>query len=1307
MSVDLGPERRLGRAYSVSPPVAPLPELLPLGDPNLSWERFEAFCRDLISRLPGVGTCYHYGKPGNWQRGIDLVCEREDGTRWVFQCRQRKKLTKGQVERAIGATTYRADRYFLVSSCIAGAAVRDVFAEHPNWEMWDARDISQKVREFSVDQAARLVHHHFGPAWRSAFVGLTGPTPFVSAQEFFEPFMDSDRLFNHAWALVGRERQLLQLEEFLQTDSHRVAILTGRGGIGKTKVLHGLSQRARSVSSYEVRFVAEGIPLTPESADSLPASACLMIVDDAHRREDSVHLLSIARRRSHPTKLLLSARPYGVDHLSSLLTQAGFEPREIMRIDEIKELGLDEVGDLARQALGKEFAAFADRLAAVTWDCPLVTVVGGRLLAEKQLPLDLLERDEDFRQTVLGRFGDALIGQVSGRLEPAVCRSLLELIAAIGPYRLNKEPLKEKAAAFLQMKPHRVIEALGLLEEAGVLIRRGYTLRITPDVLADHMLHSACLTSGGDRTGYAEAVFKVFASVCPAELLRNLAELDWRINIGAGREVSVLTDIWAMIEAEFRGATNRGRCWILDVLKEAAYYQPGRTLALVELAMRSPASEDDDNEASQIYRYTHKDVLQRLPRLLEHVGYTLDYLPRCCDLLWELGRDDASTVNEPEHAVRVLQDLAGYHHGRPLVMNEMVLDAVERWLREPDAHDHVHSPLDVIDPMLAKTGHSTRAEGHNVVLTPFLVSEQNTRPLRDRALGIIGVCARTANRRTVLRTIKSLDKALEEPVPLFDMTIPDEERERWVPEQVRVLDEMREIVASTTDSLIHLGIWKAVHWQARRGPTQAIRDGAQGIVDAIPQTDDMRLTRLLMHSWDPFWLPDEEEDFHAAHERHEREFREMQRDVALRFLKTYADPRVGVRVLGDKLRDIQESGQQAEPQAFLHALAEADTTYAAAACEKIIGMPQDIIAPYLAVFLRGARLGDTPRSLELARRAVETKHPTLCRAVANSYWWVGWEEDLRQEDVELLRMLVGNADPSVRRTAIFSLAALGRAQPRLAIELALAVEVGEDKDIARELFQIFHAGLGIAIDALKDDEMEVLLGKLEAVSDIDDHWVMEFIKASVRRVPKSTVHLLISRLNRASGEDHTYRPLPFEPLDLDGVESSPDYEDILREIRDQAATVGPLVREFYLPKLFSSVSKNFSHPVALEVLSEWIGSGETQKIEAAGSLVKGAPSDFVFDNAEFVRSLLEKSHEAGEECYRHVCGHLYGAAISGISWGTPGKPTPRDIALRDRASEIARGLPGGSPVRKFYESLVEHAEVSIRDQLARDEELFE
>ena len=50
--------------------------------------------------------------------------------------------------------------------------------------------------------------------------------------------------------------------------------------------------------------------------------------------------------------------------------------------------------------------------------------------------------------------------------------------------------------------------------------------------------------------------------------------------------------------------------------------------------------------------------------------------------------------------MRVLADLGTYDIGKPLVVNRGVLDTMEKLLEAPGSHDHVHSPLDVIDPML-------------------------------------------------------------------------------------------------------------------------------------------------------------------------------------------------------------------------------------------------------------------------------------------------------------------------------------------------------------------------------------------------------------------------------------------------------------------------------------------------------------------------------------------------------------------------------------------------------------------------------
>ena len=655
------------QSYATPPPVVPHLELLPLDDPNLPWERFEAFCEELISRLPGVKETHRYGRRGSNQRGIDIFADLESGERWAFQCRQWKKFTKTDVTNAIQQTSYSADRYILMLSRQATSGVRDACDGNPTWDVWDVGDISRKVRELGIHSGARLVENHFGSSWRKDFLGLRGLASFVTPDEYFQPFLNTSALFNHAWQLVGRFDHLRQAHEFVESPEQKVAILVGRGGIGKSKILHALAETFDiEHPGMSLCFTTEGVTLTQDGADYLPFEPCVIVVDDAHRRGDLPAVLALSRQRPQVTKLFLSCRPQGLSHLRSQLTQGGFDVREVVDLPEVKELSREEVTELGREALGTEFAGLADQLAAATWDCPLVTVVGGQLLAKKAIAPDLLERDEEFRHTVLARFRDILVGEVGDRIDTTLCRNLLDLIAAVQPIRLNNEHTLDCEAEFLGIDRPKLVSSLGALEEAGVLLRRGNTLRIVPDVLADHILHQANVTPQGQATGYADRVFGKFAALSPSEVLRNLSELDWRLRWSGAGASELLSGVWQSIEREFQEASNFGRSTILGILEDVAVYQPDRTLELVEYAIHNPATKLEDPELSRIYEHTHSHVLGQLPALLRRITYTLDFLPRCCNLLWELGRDDGRDINpNPDHAMRVLVDLAGYDIGKP------------------------------------------------------------------------------------------------------------------------------------------------------------------------------------------------------------------------------------------------------------------------------------------------------------------------------------------------------------------------------------------------------------------------------------------------------------------------------------------------------------------------------------------------------------------------------------------------------------------------------------------------------------------
>lgn len=970
------PKATKSKATAISPPVIAQPERLPLNDPNFSWEQFEAFCRHFISLLPDVEDCHHYGKRGNRQRGIDLIAVLRDGKHWVFQCKQYKRFTKEQVDKVVNTTTYKADRYILLLACEATSEVRDEVSKHPAWWVWDVRDISNKVRHMSPDNARRLIETHFDTAWRNKFLGLLPIGAFVIYEQFFAPLTNPANLFNHSWTLIGRDRYTAELHRFISSPSESILVLIGRGGIGKTKILHNFASNFDQIhADEELRFIVEGLPLTDESIEAVPNSPCTIIADDAHRREDLPVLLAVARRRTPRTKVILAIRPGARERVLSLLTQSGFDARETVVLDELKELSFDEVKILAGQALGDPNSVHISALAAATRDSPLITLIGGRLLAEEAVDVRLLERHDEFRQTVLTRFQDVLVGQVADRIEPELCRELLRLLAGVSPFRTNNDVLIQAAADFLDISSIQLTETLGILEEAGVLIRRGYTLRITPDVLADHILHKACLTEAGEPTRYAESLFEHFASICPAQVLSNLSELDWRIHRSTNKETNLLEAIWQHIQAEFASASNAGRSFILDVLREAAYHQPGRVLQIVEFALRNPAQHDD--EGTKLYQFPQGSVLSKLPELLKRISYTLDYLPRCCELLWELGRDDSRpTGPNPGHGMRILEDFAGYDLGKPITVNKIVVEAVGRQIVTPDAHDHAHSLFTILNGVLQKSAHTSHSEGHRIVSRAFVVSRENTAQVRAEALRLVMSGALSERLSVSLKAIQSLKIALQDPAAYYDMVITNEVLEEWEPDTLEVLDLFDELIGKTTRPLIHLEIIEAIRWHAHLHKLPSVRQRALEVLSHIPETHDLCLMRALTNGYD-FYTGLNDSDLNASYEARQKEISDARQLAVDEFLGRFPDAVEGMQQLNYLLMEIAEAtDKQPQPWAFLQQLAGTDMNYAAAMCEAIMESPESILAPHLADLLPFVNHADTKRASDIARRVIASKGAT-------------------------------------------------------------------------------------------------------------------------------------------------------------------------------------------------------------------------------------------------------------------------------------------------------------------------------------------
>ena len=161
------------------------------------------------------------------------------------------------------------------------------------------------------------------------------------------------------------------------------------------------------------------------------------------------------------------------------------------------------------------------------------------------------------------------------------------------------------------------------------------------------------------------------------------------------------------------------------------------------------------------------------------------------------------------------------------------------------------------------------------------------------------------------------------------------------------------------------------------------------------------------------------------------------------------------------------------------------------------------------------------------------------------------------------------------------------------------------------------------------------MSKLEDVPDIDDHWINAFLVKASDLDAVSVVGFLLDRIRKEHNGKTRYDALPIlgfrDPLA--GLAKIPEQEKLLRDLRDASLEQGQSLR-YWIPRLFREISLGFESATSLKVLDEWINSGSADMIKAAGRLVSGAGSEFVFKHVGFVSKLLERAYEASDDTYR-------------------------------------------------------------------------
>jgi len=135
---------------------------------------------------------------------------------------------------------------------------------------------------------------------------------FVGSAEFFRsktprnasPILDFSR------TLYGRAPHVESLRNFLVSTDESICIFSGRGGVGKSKLLHDW---CAGLEGWSVVFLKDKPGWDAERVREVPSGQLVIVVDDAHRASLLPQVLQLLaeRRQYQPSKLVLSTRPGG------------------------------------------------------------------------------------------------------------------------------------------------------------------------------------------------------------------------------------------------------------------------------------------------------------------------------------------------------------------------------------------------------------------------------------------------------------------------------------------------------------------------------------------------------------------------------------------------------------------------------------------------------------------------------------------------------------------------------------------------------------------------------------------------------------------------------------------------------------------------------------------------------------------------------------------------------------------------------------------------------------------------------------
>jgi len=336
---------------------------------------------------------------------------------------------------------------------------------------------------------SKLVHPDYVEL-RRELLGLSPRPPkvFLSSREYRDLLDGRPASLGLHTRRVGSNQLSERLRGRLQV--RPAIVLTGPGGIGKTRLVLDLAEHAEP--GHVWRFLDEATVLRPDALGELMGTEeMVVVIDNAHRRHDLEQVLGLLERRRPRPKVIFVVRPQRVEPVEEAARSVWIGQLSYEDYVTVPRLRDPEIAQLVR---GEPFAVSYDGMVRA-----IVRLAEGNpqiAVLAAQLARDGMSIAELTRAEVFGEYVSALLTTVTDRAaEARQLREVLAVIAALGSIDRQDDRTVARVSQLVGFAPAAVKRWLLELADLGLLIEQpDDVFVIKPDVLAEHTLVASFFT---------------------------------------------------------------------------------------------------------------------------------------------------------------------------------------------------------------------------------------------------------------------------------------------------------------------------------------------------------------------------------------------------------------------------------------------------------------------------------------------------------------------------------------------------------------------------------------------------------------------------------------------------------------------------------------------------------------------------------------------------------------------------------------------------------------------------------------------